>query len=198
MSSQIPFRVLDGAGNRKEELRDEQELIAAAQHGYTAAFQQLYDHYRDRIYNVIYYSLDDLQQAEDVLQSVFVKVFRSLPTFRFESSLLTWMYRITLNECKNRKRGPRLFVPISKIREGLEEPDPGPGPEDLHAAGQRSRMVRHAVMNLKPKYRSVVILKYLEEMSYEKIAQTLHCSPGTVASRLSRALEILAARLSRL
>jgi len=193
--SQIPFRVIDGAGNRNEQLRDEQVLIVSAQHDDTLAFQQLYDHYRDRIYNVIYYSLDDRQQAEDVFQSVFVKVFESLSGFRFESSFLTWMYRITLNECKNRKRRPQLFVPISKIREGLEEPDPGPGPEDLHASGQRSRLVRRAVMNLKPKYRSVIILKYIEEMSYEKIAETLDCSPGTVASRLSRALEILGTRL---
>ncbi len=137
-----------------------------------------------------------MEQAEDVLQTVFIKIFRSLPYFRFESSLLTWMHRITLNECKNRRRRFALFVPISRIQDGLEEPDPAPRPDDLHASAQRLQMVRQAVMNLKPKYRSVVVLRYLEEMSYEKIAETLECSSGTVASRLSRALEILAAKLS--
>ncbi len=195
--SQIPFRIIEGTGERRESLLNEAELIAAARLGDTAAFEQLYEYYRDRIYNVIYYSLNEVEQTEDVLQTVFVKVFQSLPHFRFESSLLTWMYRITLNECKNRRRRFGLFVPISQIRDGLEEPDPAPGPEDLHASARRRQIVRLAVMNLKPKYRNAVVLRYLEEMSYEKIAETLRCSPGTVASRLSRALEILARQLSR-
>jgi len=173
----------------------EQDLIAAAQHGDTGAFQELYEYYRERVYNLIYYSLNDVQQAEDAFQTVFVKVFKALPHFRLESSFHTWMYRIALNECKNRKRRPRLFVPISNISDGRDEPDPSPGPDALHASNQSAQIVRRAVMNLKPKYRTVVILKYLEEMSYEEIAVTLGCSPGTVASRLCRALQILEKRL---
>ena len=76
---------------------DERETIAAAQRGDRAAFKSLYDRYRDRVYNLIYYSMGDELSAEDVLQIVFVKVYRGLPRFRFEASFATWISPQTLN-----------------------------------------------------------------------------------------------------
>jgi RNA polymerase sigma-70 factor (ECF subfamily) len=191
------FRLIEGSANEKStNLPTEEELIRAAQSGDTAAFQELYDHYRDRVYSLIYYSLNDAHQVEDALQTVFVKVFQALPFFRLESSFLTWIYRVALNECKNRRRRQKLFVSMNEIRNGgLEEPGPGPAPDSLHESRQIAQQVRIAVMALKPKYRQVVILKYLEELSYEEVAAVVGCSAGTVASRLYRALQILEAKL---
>src|SRR4030095_5346234 len=78
----------------------EQELVAAVKQGDCAAFKVLYELYRDRVFNLICYSLNDSMLAEDVLQNVFIKIYRALPGLRFESSLGTWIYRITHNECQ--------------------------------------------------------------------------------------------------
>src|SRR5262249_29603922 len=144
---------------------------------------------------VIYYSLRDTDLAQDVLQTVFVKVFQALPLFRLESSFLTWVYRVALNECKNAKRRPRIFVPLSEVDEVWRREDPCALPDATHASPQMQRKVRKAVLSLNPKLRSVIVLKYLEDLSYEEIAAVLGASPGTVASRLHRALAALEAKL---
>ena len=84
---------------------EERATVIAAQQGDRDAFKELYERYRDRVYNFIFYSLSDELMAEDVLQIVFVKIYRGLPNFRFDASLATWIYRITLNECLNQQRG---------------------------------------------------------------------------------------------
>jgi len=176
--------------------QQERNLIVSAQQGNTYAFQQLYERYRDRVYTVIYYNLNDLQLAEDVAQNVFVKAFEALPSFRMESTFLTWIYTIAINECKNRKRQRRFFITWDKKLD--DTIDPAGSPDTLHVSQEMNVLVRRAVMELSPKLRSVVVLKYLEELSYDEIASVLGCSPGTVASRLNRALIALESRLRRL
>lgn len=178
-------------------LPDERALVIQAQQGDTSAFRQLYEHYKDRIYSLIYYSLKDPHAAEDVLQTVFVKVFQALPLFRLESGFLTWVYRVALNECKNRKRRRRIFVPIGEVEEVWNRHDPGVLPDVQHASEQMQQKVRLAVLNLKPKLRTVIALRYIEDLSYEEIAAILGSSPGTVASRLHRALAALEAKLGK-
>ena len=175
---------------------DERETIAAAQRGDRAAFKSLYDRYRDRIYNLIFYSIADELSAEDVLQIVFVKVYRGLPRFRFEASFATWIYRITINECLNQQRGRgALEIPFEALLGSDEEHNPGAAADLQHAESERREIIHRAVMELSPKLRAVVALKYLEGLSYQEIASVLECSPGTVASRLNRALRELEARL---
>jgi RNA polymerase sigma-70 factor (ECF subfamily) len=175
---------------------EERDTVAAAQRGDRAAFKTLYDRYRDRIYNLIFYSMGDELSAEDVLQVVFIKVYRGLPRFRFEASFATWIYRITINECLNqqRRRGP-YHIPLEALLGGDEEMDRGAAADLQHAEGERREIIHRAVMELSPKLRAAVALKYLEGLSYEEIASVLECSPGTVASRLNRALRELEARL---
>jgi RNA polymerase sigma-70 factor, ECF subfamily len=178
-------------------LPDETRLIAAAQGGDDHASHQLYEYYRDRIYNLIYYSLREPQGVEDVLQIVFLKAFQALPLFRGESSFMTWIYRIALNECKNAKTRRRVWVSFLKIFQQSEERDPQPSPELLHEADRKARSLQAALLKLKPMHREVVLLKYQEELSYEEVASILGVSPGTVASRLNRALKILESSLRR-
>jgi RNA polymerase sigma-70 factor (ECF subfamily) len=175
---------------------EERELIAAAQQGDRAAFKALYENHRDRVYNLIFYCLTDVRLIEDVLQNVFLKVYRGLPQFRFEANLATWIYRVTINECQNqnRRNGAR-YVPFETILGSGEEIDLASTPDDWHARNERREIVQQAVLQLSPKLRAVVVLKYLEGLSYDEIAETLECAPGTVASRLNRALEELESRL---
>ena len=188
----IKFELIQGSRDAESGSQpDESSLILSAQKGDVSAFKELYERYRERVYNLIYYSLENVEQAEDVLQTVFVKVYQALPFFRLESGFLTWIYRVALNECKNRKRRMKIFLPMTAADASKMKVHPGLSPDALHEAREMSAVVRDAVKGLKPKYRNVVVLKYLEEMSYEEIAETLRCSAGTVASRLFRALKIL-------
>src|ERR1051325_215199 len=145
----------------------ERELIISAQRGDRAAFKAIYDRYRDRIYNFIFYSMGDELSSEDVLQIVFLKIYRGLPAFRFEASLATWIYRITLNECLNQqqRRGTQ-YVPFEAILGSDDEFDNAVPPDAAHADRERREIIHGAMMELSPKLRSVVALKYLEGLSY--------------------------------
>ena len=176
--------------------RDERDLVLAAQHGDRAAFKALYDRYRDRVFNFIFYSLGDEIWAEDVLQIVFLKIYKGLPGFRLASELATWIYRIALNECINQQqRRGAPHVPFEAILGSSDEMDSAALPDLLHAESEKREIIRQAVLELSPKLRVVVALKYSEGLSYDEIAKVLDCAPGTVASRLNRALAELETRL---
>jgi RNA polymerase sigma-70 factor, ECF subfamily len=174
----------------------ERELIILAQLGDRAAQKSIYKLYRERVHNMVFYSLGDAVFAEDVSQAIFLKIFRALPGFRFESSLATWIYRIALNEClnQNRRTGAQ-YVPLDAILGSGDEIDTSLLPDLEHERSQRQEIIQQAVLELSPKLRTVVVLKYNEGLSYEEIAEVLNCSIGTVASRLSRALSGLESRL---
>ncbi len=174
----------------------EPELIRAAQCGDMAAFKSLYECYRERIYNFAFYALGDQAWAEDVLQIIFMKMHRGLPDFRFASAFSTWLYRIALNECQNQQQRHRTrYVPLEAILGSEDECDRGALPDAEHARNERGEIIRQAVLELPPKLRTVVALKYLDGLSYDEIAAILGCSSGTVASRLNRALAKLEDRL---
>jgi RNA polymerase sigma-70 factor (ECF subfamily) len=175
---------------------DERALVDAARRDDRDAFKALYGRYRDRVYNLAFYSLGEALWAEDVLQIIFMKIYRGLPGFRYEASLSTWIYRIAVNECQNQlqRQGPR-YVPLDAILGSDEEFDTGELPDAAQLERERRQILRDAVMDLSPKLRSVVVLKYIEGLSYDQIARVLECAPGTVASRLNRALADLETRL---
>ncbi len=171
----------------------ERILVAAAQRGDSGAFRELYDAYRERIWTLIVYLVGDHLQAQDVLQTVFFKAFRGLRNFRFQSSLFTWIYRIARNECRNYHRGRSApHVPLEAILGSGDEIDTR-SISDEREAGKA--IIQNAVMQLPLKMREVVVLKYREGFSYEEMSRVLGCAPGTVASRLNRALAELEERL---
>lgn len=174
----------------------ERDLVVAAQCGDKAAFRQLYELYRDRVYSLIRYSVSDASLAEDLLQTVFVNVYRALPGFRFEASFSTWIYRIAANACTNaRQRRKAPFVPLEALLGSGDEIDSEIGPDERYALNQRQQILCQAVDELSPKLREAVVLRYVEGLSYDEIAAVLGCAPGTVASRLNRALSELESRL---
>lgn len=187
-----------GPANKKQAIDCEQErqLVMAAQRGDPEAFRELHDAYRPRIYNLVAYSIGDPLQTQDLLQTIFLKVFRGLHGFRFQSSLSTWIYRIAHNECQNVHRSRRAsHVPLEAILGSSDEIDTKPISHDQHARQEREIILQQAVMQLSFKLSEVVVLKYVEGLSYEEIGRVLRCAPGTVASRLSRALTELEERL---
>jgi len=174
----------------------ERSLVRAAQQGDHGAFRMLYDAYHGQLYNLTYYTLKDSQLAEDTLQSIFLKIYRGLPNYRFESSFKTWAFRIAVNEAKNQLRNKKSELPLTVITGTTQEMNEAPGPHEEQLMQQREAIVRRALMELPPKMRTVIVLKYVDGLSYDEIATVLDCSAGTVASRLNRALEKLEALLA--
>jgi RNA polymerase sigma-70 factor (ECF subfamily) len=164
----------------------EARLVAAARGGDEAACREIYEAYREPVWALALSLVGDPLQAQDVVQTVFFKAFRGLPGFRFRSTLFTWIYRIARNECRNhlRKRG-LVPVPLESIRGSRFEADGAP---TAAAAQARSDLLKKAVGRLPFKMREVIVLKYQEDLSYEEMSRVLGCPPGTVASRLNRAL----------
>jgi RNA polymerase sigma-70 factor, ECF subfamily len=174
----------------------ERELIVAAQLGDRAAFKSIYETHRERIYNLTYYLLNDSRLVEDVVQTVFLKILRGLPGFRFEANLSTWIYQIAVNECQNQNRRRSMKqVSFESLLGSGEEADNLSIPENQHLRNERRAIIRQAVLQLSPKLREVVILKYIEGLSYDEMATVLDCAAGTVASRLNRALSRLEKQL---
>lgn len=171
----------------------ERLLVLAARSGDQAACREIYRTYREPIWALIVSLVGDPVQAQDVIQNVFFKAFRGLPGFRFRSALFTWIVRIAHNECRNHQRKKAApCVPLEDILGSRYEAD------GRNASGRPegpSDVLRDAVNGLPLKMREVVVLKYQQDLSYEEMSRVLRCPPGTVASRLNRALAALEERL---
>lgn len=158
-----------------------------------AAFAELFETYKDRVFNLAGRLLGNPTDAEDVTQEVFVTVFRKIREFRFSSRFYTWLYRVAFNLCVDQKRkGMASAVPTAGSEEGeallANLRDPAPPPSERVAEGEsRQRTVERALRRLSEPLRAVVILRYMEDLPYEEIAEVMGISLGTVKSRLSRA-----------
>ena len=171
--------------------------FAACRQGDREAFRRLFEAYKDRVYSVAIYFLNgDTATAEDISQDVFVRVYTRLAQFRCEAEFMTWLYRLTANACmdefRRRKRQP------ATMSENVSAWAAVAGGDEVFTRLEISISVRVALNNLPPDMRLTVLLRYFEGMSYEEIARILHCSEGTVASRLSRSLKALARKLAHL
>jgi len=173
------------------------EIIESCRLGDRDAFRALYDLYKDRVYSIsLYFFHGDQAAASDVTQQVFLKLMTGIGQFRGDAEFSTWLYRMVANACTDaaRRRKSDAVLPDHPV-----EAIAGPASqEEDYARAQIARSVRAAVAALPPKFRIAVLLRYFDELSYEQMAKALHCSMGTVASRLSRGHKILAERLTGL
>jgi RNA polymerase sigma-70 factor, ECF subfamily len=186
----------------------DRELVRTCQasepSGLEGAFRELYEQYKDRIYNVCYRITGNSSDALDAAQETFGILFRKVGEFRFESKFSSWVYRIAVNASIDLKRrtSSRWVASLDAIRDGdggggldagsLESRDEGvEGP--LRAASRRELEgeIQRAILRLSPKMRAITVLRYVEDLSYEEIAETLMISLGTVKSRLARAHQAL-------
>jgi RNA polymerase sigma-70 factor (ECF subfamily) len=170
------------------------EIIRSCRLGDRDAFRALYEAYKDRVYSIsLYFFHGDQAVARDVTQEVFLKLITSIGQFRGDAEFSTWLYRLVVNACMDAARRRKSDAAISeRSRMALGEPG---SQEDDFARAQMARSVRAAVAALPPKFRIAVLLRYFDDLSYEQMAEALHCSMGTVASRLSRGHKMLAEQL---
>lgn len=181
----------------------DRELILRCQsgppNGLEGAFRELYELYKDRVYNVCYRITGNSADALDAAQETFGILFRKVAGFRFESKFSSWVYRIAVNasiDLKRRNAGRRT-ASLDQVQEGesleqeiarlnlSEDDEQGP----LRQAGKHELEleIQHAILRLSPKLRAITVLRYIEDLTYDQVAETLQISIGTVKSRLARA-----------
>jgi RNA polymerase sigma-70 factor (ECF subfamily) len=167
------------------------------QDGDSEAQRELYECYKTKVYSLAFYLSGDADLAKDLTQEIFLKVFRDLRAFRFESSFGSWLYRLATNTCLNalRSQRTRREVSIEEVLGTSAEMDAASSLEQQQVDRSIQRAVWKAILSLKPPLRAVVVLRYIENLSYGEIAEVLSCSAGTVAARLSRAHRLLERKL---
>jgi len=193
--------------------QEEASIIAELKAGSEDAYAWLIAQFHQPVYSLVYRILDDPSDAPDTTQEVFLKVFRGINRFHGESSLKTWIYRIAVHEASNRRR----WWFRHKVRETSIEPSPesatenpgsslavkdtlvdeGASPLELVMHKEVRARVEQVLKELPEPYRTTVILRDIEELSYEQIAEVMDASLGTVKSRLVRGRDALKKRLER-
>jgi RNA polymerase sigma-70 factor (ECF subfamily) len=174
------------------------ETLEACRRDDREALRALYEAYKDRVYSVAFYFLrGDHAAAADVTQQVFLKLMSGLGSYHGGAAFSTWLYRTVINACiDNRRRVSRLTAVAPETLQAIV--DPQAPRDDVIAAEERARSVQDAIAALPAKLRAAVLLRYVSDLGYPEIAAALHCSVGTVSSRLHRAHRLLAERLAPL
>ena len=169
------------------------------------AFRELIEGHRNRVYNITFRMLGNHAEAEDVAQEVFITVFKTIETFREESKFSTWLYRVTVNHCKNRikylaRRHDRDRDELDETSNGhngaIGSPPPA-APDRALEGAQMEKLLQEAIGNLDDDHRVVVVLRDVEDLSIEEICEITGLPDGTVKSRLHRARLALRKKLQR-
>jgi len=172
--------------------KSDEVLITLFQTGERDVFRLLVERYQERVRNIIYSIFHEQAIIDDLAQEVFLKVYEALPRFRFESSFYTWLYRITVNKSRDelRKRKVRRFFTLQPLDESAENEIAGNFGSQGHK-DDAQELITEALKNVPEKFRLPIVLKDIEGMSYEEIAEIMQCEIGTVKSRLSRGRAML-------
>lgn len=189
----------------QEQKTREEALLKAIRSGDAAAFDILIGMYSAKLYKVAYALLGSRQDAEEVVQDTFLRAYRAMRTFRGDSSLETWLHRITMNLARNKyqwnhRRGSGLNVSLTSCDgsdgdSGTENeqdvPDRRMEPDVVLEQDEIGTIIMKALSRLPDNIRETMLLRHVNDMPYELIAQKLDCKVGTVKSRLSRGREML-------
>jgi RNA polymerase sigma-70 factor (ECF subfamily) len=179
---------------------EDSALVAGLRAGDERAYETLIQRFEQPVYNLVSRLVDSPEDAADVTQEVFLKVFRKVSGFRAESSLKTWIYRIAVNEARNqrrwfiRHRGKEIGLePAESNAQGPRDwlSDPGRSPYQTALDQETHALIEAALQKVSPNYRAAVVLREVEDLSYEEISAVLEISLGTVKSRILRGRESL-------
>jgi RNA polymerase sigma-70 factor (ECF subfamily) len=193
------------AGRQSGEGAADLALVKRVQQGDRSAFDLLVIKYQHKLLKLIMRYVRDPSEALDVAQEAFFKAYRAIPSFRGDSAFYTWLYRIAINTAKNHivaagrrpasfdldLQDPEQYEPLSKLRD--EDT-----PEGLALSDEILRAVDSAIQDLPEELRTAILLREIEGMSYDQIAQTMECPVGTVRSRIFRAREAIDKRVGPL
>ncbi|MDQ3697096.1 MAG: sigma-70 family RNA polymerase sigma factor [Gemmatimonadota bacterium] len=195
---------LPGATVREQlHAMEDSNVVDAFLGGEERAFQELVERYQTRLLNFIYRTIGDRERGEDLVQEVFIRVYRHLHRFDRSKKFSTWIYTIASNlaknELRNRSRNPLVFFQTLKKNwqpdddRPLQFEDSSSRPDDLYRKRHLRALVEESVEQLPEHHRQVFVLRELEGKSYEEIAEITGCNLGTVKSRLNRARNSFAA-----
>lgn len=165
-------------------LDDDFYLIKKFCEGDQSTFNVLLSRHKEKVRNIVYVTLGSSDTVDDITQEVFITVYRNLGNFRFESQFTTWLYRITVNKCKDFLRKKKIRNVIQPLK---DTDDVGYLPD--HGNQDIPGIVQKAISRLPDKLRIPLLLKDIEGLSYQEIAETVNCEIGTVKSRIFRARE---------
>lgn len=185
------------------ELRTDAYLVEATLSGNRQAFGVLVERYQDRLFNTLVRVLGSRDDASEVLQDAFVQAYTKLESFKGNAQFYTWLYRVALNlACSFRRRNKRRRdeQSVDQIRElsGAEPVDPIQTPEQTVLRCEQAEMVQAALLEISEEHRQILVLREMEDCSYETIAEILDLPVGTVRSRLFRARLQLKEQLERM
>ena len=184
-------------------------LIRRLQERDERAFEEIVSLYQNRIYNLVWRMLGNREEAEDIAQEVFVTVFKSVDNFRGEAKFSTWLYRIAANHCKNRlkylgRRNYRTTSELSELTEHeLASANPRAstphidGPDQVLEGLQAERLVQEGMRLLDEEHRMLIVLRDMEDLSYQEISSITNLAEGTIKSRLHRARMALKEHLAK-
>jgi RNA polymerase sigma-70 factor (ECF subfamily) len=184
---------------------DDLRLVESLRAGSEHAYEELLARFQQPVYVLALRLLEDQSEAGDVVQEVFLKVFRNITSFRGQSTLKTWIYRITVNEAHNARRwrfrhkGREVELdPAMEDGRTMQElvADQAPSPFQAVCDNERRVMLEAALEHLNPIFREAVVLRDIMDLSYDEIAKTLNVSMGTVKSRILRGREALREQLA--
>lgn len=177
---------------------DDLKIIESCLLGNTQIFSRLIDNYKNMVYNLAYRMNDNSQEAEDISQEAFLRAYQSLARFNPSYKFSTWLYQITLNIIRDRLKKKELnYVSLdSPIEKDDSEFYPQPAdltnnPEQIMAQRENLQAIQHAILSLPLKYREVIVLRHLQDLSYIEMSNILKLPAGTVKVRLYRAREQL-------
>lgn len=166
-------------------LDDDFSLIKRFIEGDESTFNTLVQRHKEKVRNIIYLTLSRQDAVDDIAQEVFLTVYKNLKRFRFESQFTTWLYRITVNKCRDYLRKMKIRNIFTPIKDSEYELGYTTRPEDKDTA----EIVREAISKLPEKLRVPLLLKDIEGLSYQEISEAVDCEIGTVKSRIFRARE---------
>ncbi|MDP1675977.1 MAG: sigma-70 family RNA polymerase sigma factor [Bacteroidota bacterium] len=172
--------------------KSDDSLIVLFQNGEREVFRFLVERYQEKVRNIVFSIFNDPDLVDDISQEVFIKVFQALQNFRFESSFYTWIYRITVNKCRDELRKKKVkrffsFQSFEKTTNLKIENMATTTFDDENMMG----VIQETMKKLPEKFRMPIILKDIDGLSYDEIAEVLDCEVGTVKSRLSRGRTML-------
>jgi RNA polymerase sigma-70 factor (ECF subfamily) len=187
------------------EAEEDDCLVRGLREGCESAYETLVERFQQPVFNLVSRLLKDPGEACDVAQEVFLKVFRKIGSFRGESSLKTWIYRIAVNEAHNRSRwhirhrGQEVALESGEETAGCRErlAAPRSSPYEFVLDRERRSLVEAALADLNPSYRTAIVLRDIEDLNYDEIAEILQIPLGTVKSRILRGREALRRELEK-
>ncbi|MBR4110118.1 MAG: sigma-70 family RNA polymerase sigma factor [Clostridia bacterium] len=172
---------------------DEKILISKAKEGDNKAFEEIISLYEKRVFSTIYYMVKNENEVEDIAQEVFIKIYRNLKNFKEESSLYTWIYRITINVCIDELKKKKNVVYIDEKLETadgemeIQLEDTAKGPEHLAEDEELKQKITNCIRKLPIDQRTMIVLRDIKGFTYMEIAEMTKINLGTVKSKINRA-----------